>query len=421
MAAKKCTQRKKNRAIAADKPGFPFFRFLRLLAAVSFVTPSMFRWLLLVLAFALAALGSLTAIQAPDWAPWKSAVLAGEYGHWVALVPLVVAALAWLSRGRRAIVAGATVLVCAAAFGLLLKPVTEAALLSAGLPAKLEKQFGHAALARPPFAFTALFRNDATPVTPVETMRYSGELALDFYRAAATSVTHHSGVPCVILVHGGGWDSGSRTEIAHFDHWLAERGYAVAAIDYRLAPKFPWPAQRDDVLAAIAFLKSHAAALGIDPTRLVLLGRSAGGQIAEVVGYAANDPALRGVIALYAPSDMTFAYVNAREDDMLKSPTLMRQYLGGTPEGARENYESASALPRVGASTPPTLLLHGEVDALVWHRHSVRLDARLAERGVPHAFVSLPWATHAFEYNLHGPGGQLTTFAVEWFLAAVTK
>ena len=99
----------------------------------------------------------------------------------------------------------------------------------------------------------------------------------------------------------------------------------------------------------------------------------------------------------------------------------MRQYLGGTPDSARENYESASALPRVNAQTPPTLLVHGALDALVWYRHSVRLDARLTERSVPHVFLALPWATHACEYNLHGPGGQLTTFAVDWFLATVTK
>ena len=67
------------------------------------------------------------------------------------------------------------------------------------------------------------------------------------------------------------------------------------------------------------------------------------------------------------------------------------------------------------------MLLHGQLDALTWHRHSERLAARLAEFGVPHAFVSLPWATHAFEFNLNGPGGQLTTYAVEWFLAAVTR
>jgi acetyl esterase/lipase len=377
----------------------------------------MLRIFQLLFAAALLALGSLTVVRSPDWSAWKLAVFAGEFGHCIALVPLAVAALAWLSRGQSNAIAMATVLVCALAFGLFLRPVSAALLVAGELPAKLERQFGPVAIARPPFALTALFGRGVAPVR-VETLKYSGELAVDFYRPARMTSGPR---PCVILVHGGGWDSGSRAEITHFNHWLADLGYAVAAIDYRLAPKFRWPAQRDDLLAAIAFLKIHAVELAIDPTRLVLFGRSAGGQIAEAVGYAMNDPALRGVIALYAPSDMAFAYVNSREDDILKSPTLMRQYLGGPSDSARGNYESASALPRVNAQTPPTLLLHGEIDALVWHRHSVRLDARLAECGVPHVFVSLPWATHAFEYNLRGPGGQLTTFAVEWFLAAVTK
>lgn len=377
----------------------------------------MLRWLLLVLALLLVALGSLTVIKSPDWSPWKLAVLAGEYGHWVAVAPLCVAVLAWSCRENSAGFAVVTGLVCALAFGLLLKPVTAAWQLGRTLPGKLERQFGRVELGREPFALAALFGCDLAPVR-VETLEYSDRLVLDFYRPANGGAAPR---PCVILIHGGGWDGGNRAEIAHFDRWLAACGYAVAAIDYRLAPKFQWPAQRDDLLAAIVFLKSHAPELGLDPTRLVLLGRSAGGQIAEAVGYAAHDSAIRGVIALYAPSDMVFAYVNAREDDILKSPTLMRQYLGGPPDTARANYDSASALPRVNPRTPPTLLLHGTIDSLVWHRHSMRLDAKLAEQDVPHVFVSLPWATHAFEFNLAGPGGQLTRFAVEWFLAAVTK
>ena len=99
----------------------------------------------------------------------------------------------------------------------------------------------------------------------------------------------------------------------------------------------------------------------------------------------------------------------------------MRRYLGGPPAAVQAAYDSASALQHVTAAAPPTLLLHGENDTLVWHRHSERLDARLAEFGVPRVFVHLPWATHAFEYNLHGPGGQLTTHALEWFLADVTR
>jgi acetyl esterase/lipase len=173
--------------------------------------------------------------------------------------------------------------------------------------------------------------------------------------------------------------------LPHFNHWLARCGYAVAAISYRLAPAHQWPAPRDDALTAIAFLKAQAPSLGLDPARFVLLGRSAGGQIALSVGYGAGDPAIRGVIGLYAPSDSFFGYAHAREDDALRSPQLMRQYLGGTPDAARSAYESASAFSMFSAATPPTLLLHGVNDSLVWYRHSLRLDHRLAAAGIPRA------------------------------------
>jgi acetyl esterase/lipase len=127
------------------------------------------------------------------------------------------------------------------------------------------------------------------------------------------------------------------------------------------------------------------------------------------------------VIALYGPADLEFAYAYGREDDILKSPRLLRQFLGGSPAEVPAAYASASGIRQVGPAGPPTLLMHGELDPLVWHRQSERLDRRLAELGVPHVFVSLPWATHAFEYNLNGPGGQLATYAVEWFLAAATR
>ena len=377
----------------------------------------MLRVLLLLCAVSFVGLGSLTAVKSPDWAPWKLAVLAGEYGHWVALAPLSLAALAWLARGHATALAAVTVLVCALAFGLLLKPCTEAWLLAATLPEKLEKQFGRVELTRAPFSIGQFFTGRPEPVR-LETRKYFGELALDFHPAARVD---GKPAPCVVVVHGGGWDGGERTEIAHFNHWLARRGYAVAAIDYRLAPKFPWPAQRDDVLAALAFLKSNAAVLGLDATRLVLFGRSAGGNIAEATAYAARDAAIRGVVAFYAPADMHFAYAYSREDDILKSPLLLRQYLGGPPDTARANYDAASGYLHVGKNTPPTLLIHGQLDTLVWHRQSERLAARLAEHGAPHAFVSLPWATHACEFNLDGPGGQLSTFALDWFLAAVTR
>lgn len=377
----------------------------------------MLRWLWLFLAVVFLGLGALNAVWAPAWVNWRLAVLAAGYGHWLALAPLLITAMAWVGRDRHVAIAAFTALLCAAAIGLLLKPVVEATQLAADLPARLQQAFGPAEVNRAPFALGGLLGREKREVT-TETRTFADGLALDLYRE-----TNYQGParPAVIMVHGGGWDSGDRTEMVHFNRWLAGRGYVVAAIDYRLAPQHIWPAQRDDLLAAIAYLKAHAPELGLDATRLVLLGRSAGGQTVEATAYTAADPAIRGVAALYAPADMEFAYSFGFEDDILKSPLLLRQFLGGPPPAALENYRSASSYFQVKPTVPPTLLVHGQLDSLVWHRQSERLAARLAEHRVPHVFVSIPWTTHALEYNLASPAGQLTTYALEWFLATVTR
>jgi len=380
----------------------------------------MLHWIPLLPALALFALALLTAVPCPPWAPWRLAVLAGEFGHWLFPLPPALAAGAWYFRSPGVCApALATTLLGILAAALLLKPCVQAANLAGTLRPRLAAAFGEVRVDRPAFSVAALFAR-APGLVPVETLTYAAGLALDFYRPPAGQ-TGGAEAPCVVVIHGGGWDSGERTQFAEFHHWLAGRGYGVAAISYRLAPHFRWPAQQEDLLAALAWLRENAGDLGIDAGRIVLLGRSAGGQIAEAAGYAARHGSLRGVIGIYAPSDLHFGYAHAREDDAIKSPFLMRQYLGGPPDTAREAYDSASALQHTTPDSPSTLLLHGKLDTLVWHRHSERLTARLAELRVPHAFVSLPWAAHGFDYNLRGPGGQLTTFAVEWFLAAVTR
>jgi acetyl esterase/lipase len=338
-------------------------------------------------------------------------VLVDQFGYLVAVVPLAAALLAAFLPGSRGAPAVAACAAGAAGFALLFQPCVQAWAVGRALPRRLEARFGRAEIPGPAFSFSALFRGAPGPV-PKTTWTYSGSLQLDFYAAIGRS---HA--PCIIAIHGGGWDDGDRGQVPQFNDWLARSGYAVAAISYRLAPGATWPAQRDDVSAAVAFVKDHAGEWGVDSSRLVVMGRSAGGQIAEASAYAFHDPAVRGVIALYAPADMNFAYAFSREDDAIKSPSLLRKFLGGTPEEAPAAYESASGILLVGPETPPTLMVHGKIDTLVWHRQSERLSTRLTEARVPNLLVSLPWATHALEYNLGGPSGQLTRYAVAWFLA----
>lgn len=373
-----------------------------------------------VLALAYAA--SFTFHPAPQWAwIWKVALAVGEYGVWFVPLALGLGGVAWVtSEGGTRI---ALVALCVFATVGLLRPVWSATRIGARLPAEMQAAFGDdAARARRAFSLWRLLIHPAPPAATSETHVFSRdggvELELDFYRARGAD---RRGAPCIVVVHGGGWDGGDRGQLPEWNHRWASRGYAVAAVSYRLAPRFVWPAQRDDVLAALAWLKARAEQLGVDPSRFVLLGRSAGGQIATAVAYGAGDPAIRGAISFYAPQDMEFAWGVSREDDALNSINLMRQYLGGPPDSPERKalYATASAQAMIGPATPPTLLLHGAPDTLVWHRHSERLAAALQAAGVPHGFVSLPWATHAFDFNPDGPGGQLADYAIETFLRAV--
>jgi acetyl esterase/lipase len=228
----------------------------------------------------------------------------------------------------------------------------------------------------------------------------------------------HSLAPGVVVVHGGSWHHGDSGQIPALNSYLAARGYVVAAINYRLAPEHRFPAARDDVLAAIAYLKARAGDFGLDPNRLALLGRSAGGQLALLVAYTANDPAIRGVVSFYAPTDLRYGYAHPARVAVIDGIPLVESFLGGSPSTIPDIYDAASPITFAKAA-PPTLLIHGGRDELVSPIQSERLVARLQAAGRPHCYLRLPWATHGCDINFSGPSGQISTYAVERFLAAV--
>jgi acetyl esterase/lipase len=397
---------------------------------------SVIRWSLLVDALVSASAALLTVFPWPVWTQamgteaWPVGMVVPEIALWLVPLPVCFAAAAlWLGRRRgRRWLTGVTVALCAAGVVLLCKPAVQAWRLGRTLDATLDAAFGAPAVPPPCPAFSlaaAVVPRNPAPVA-IETMQYADGLALDFYRpAAAAGAAGRSPRPCVVVIHGGSWVSGNRLDDGTkrwLNDWLAGLGYAVASIDYRLSPQFQWPAQRDDLLAAIRFLRDHAVDLGIDADRLVLLGRSAGGQMAIAAAYAEVIPGIRGVVDVYGPTDFDLTWDAATRPRSLDHRYNLELFLGGSPETARAAYRSASGAMLVTPRAPPTLILQGGLDINVFPEQAELLDRNLAAAGVPHALVVLPWAGHAFDFvNFNTPGAQIGRYATARFLASVTR
>jgi acetyl esterase/lipase len=370
---------------------------------------------------------SLLAIfPAPTYRTWELSIGVTEWGHVLALIALLVFLPGWsrTASGRISVLFGIF------AIPLALFPLLRALPVAETLPAKVTSAFGGRnpsqgpdAAARPrPLVYRDLFTGVYTPAIRIDTATYvtrSGKpLGVDLYRPASP----RSGpLPLVVMIHGGSWRGGSRRDLPELNRYLAARGYAVAAVAYRFAPANPHPAASRDIHTAIQFLKSNAQHIGVDATRIVLIGRSAGGQLALLEAYTARDPAIRGVVALYAPSDQVFGYENPSNPRVINSTLILENYLAGNPRTKPEAYRTASPINFVSRSTVPTLLVHGVKDELVWVRQSERLDAKLTAANRPHLFLKFPWATHGCDYNFSGPCGQMSTYAIEIFLGEVMR
>jgi acetyl esterase/lipase len=405
------------------------------------------RWSLLVDAVVLASAALLTVVPWPVWTQamgteaWPVGMVVPEIALWLVPLPVGFAAAAlWLGRGRRGRggrwLTGVTVALCAAAVVLLCKPAVQAWRLGRTLDATLDAAFGVPPVPPPSPAFSlaaAVVPRNPAPVA-METMQFADGLALDFYRPpGATRLTSasspksagHSARPCVVVIHGGSWVAGNRLDGGTkrwLNDWLAGLGYAVASIDYRLSPQFQWPAQRDDLLAAIRFLQERAGELGIDADRLVLLGRSAGAQMAIAAAYAEVIPGVRGIVDVYGPTDFDLTWDAATRPRSIDHRYNLEIFLGGSRETARAAYQSASGAMLVTPRAPPTLILHGGLDINVFPEQAEMLEAKLAAAGVPHALVSLPWAGHAFDLvHFDTPGAQIGRYATARFMASVTR
>lgn len=362
----------------------------------------------------------LVVLSARTRAMMDLSVGAREYGHWLGAANLF---LGVRSSSSRSAPSRAVRLLNLISGIVLLVPALWARALSDEVRRKGAEAFGNSARVpeSEPFRLGRLFRPLPERAQSIKksTLVYGAtarrELKFDLY----SDERNASPVPCVVVVPGGSWQRSDRRKFTALNPYLASRGYSVAVVEYRTAPEFCFPAALEDVRRALAYLKENAARLGVDTGRFVLLGRSAGAQLALLEAYAGGNESIRGVISFYGPTDLTYAYAHPADPRVADIRSLLEDYLGGSPDERDETYREASPINFATSRSPSTLLVHGSRDDMVQLAHSERLAGRLEELSVPHLLVRLPWATHGFDHNLRGPGGQLSTYAVESFLAAV--
>ena len=207
----------------------------------------------------------------------------------------------------------------------------------------------------------------------------------------------------VLLVHGGAWVTGDRTQLRGYGIFLGRVGYTCVACEYRLAGDAKWPAQLEDVRTALRWMRENAPELGVDPERVAVSGNSAGGHLALMLaGTASPVPrkdAVGTCIAVYPPTDLTR---RAPLPEGLTADVAERQaggdpsafMLGGSDDKLREQ---ASPISYASASFPPTMLIHGSADELVHVEHSLRMYRALLEAGAKAELHIFEGAPHAFD------------------------
>jgi acetyl esterase/lipase len=206
--------------------------------------------------------------------------------------------------------------------------------------------------------------------------------------------------PCIVLVHGGAWRMGDRSQLRGYGILLGRLGYVCVAPEYRLTPESPWPAQIHDVNAAVRWVRANAERLGIDPDRIALEGNSAGAHLALLAAGTSHLDVFQGdggnpgvptdvaaVVGIYPP---TLFATGERARGSVPLAAL-------SEDDDAEVARLASPITHVRPGFPPTMLIHGTHDTTVPASASLVMYEALATARVPvelHMYAEQP---HAFD------------------------
>jgi acetyl esterase/lipase len=204
--------------------------------------------------------------------------------------------------------------------------------------------------------------------------------------------------PAIVLVHGGGWQSGDKSNLAGIATAFAQAGFSSFSVDYRLAPTAPYPAAVTDVAAAVRWLREPAQVqrFAIDPARIGLFGVSAGGTLAAWVamdgsGALDRDARVRAVATWSGPMALVKYAVRGTPATPGSS---VAAYLGCEPRKCRSRAQDASPIAHVDGSDPPMLIANSRRE-LVPVDQARTMNVALAAAGVDHHILLFDGGRHA--------------------------
>jgi acetyl esterase/lipase len=195
---------------------------------------------------------------------------------------------------------------------------------------------------------------------------------------------------------------------------MIKRGYFVASINYRLAPRFKFPAQIEDVKCAIRFLRANASSFGINPDNIGVWGGSAGGNLVSLLGttdagaklegsggYANYSSRVKAVVDMFGPADIALLFRNYKG-------TLMEEVFGTTDLQA-PILKIASPVTYISRDDPPFLILQGDKDSVVPLIQSQLFYNQLQKGGVTATLVIVKNSEHGFRLS----GGEMSPTRIE--------
>lgn len=226
---------------------------------------------------------------------------------------------------------------------------------------------------------------------------FARPLGLDLYRPEKFK----GRLPVVVWVHGGGWKNGSKEGCPA--KWLAQHGFAVASISYRLTHDAQWPAQIDDCRSAVRWLRKNARKYRLDPDHIGIWGSSAGGHLVAIMGTIDAPKGeeissrVQAVCDWFGPTDLLTMPPNnvsaTRSIEQVRNSNGAK-LLGATVRDIPEKAKEASGLYHVSSDDPPFLVMHGDEDPGVPIAQSERFVAALRKANVPVTYHVVKGAGH---------------------------